>query len=213
MLAGLAIAPVSGQSFERYEAGNFDFYVLALSWSPSYCSLEGPQANRQQCASTRNFGFVVHGLWPQNEYGYPANCELSAKENRGSHVPMRLLSGVSDIMPSAGLAAYQWRKHGSCSGLTQEDYFATLRKARSKINVPPSLRNIATDRQISPVLIEKAFIAANPGMKADGIAIACKRKHLTDVRICLTKDLEFRSCEQVDRSACRSHSVFIPASR
>lgn len=126
---------------------------------------------------------------------------------------MRLLSGVSDIMPSAGLAAYQWRKHGSCSGLTQEDYFATLRKARSKINVPPSLRNIATDRQISPVLIEKAFIAANPGMKADGIAIACKRKHLTDVRICLTKDLEFRSCEQVDRSACRSHSVFIPASR
>lgn len=116
-------------------------------------------------------------------------------------------------MPSAGLAAYQWRKHGSCSGLTQEDYFATLRKARSKINVPPSLRNITTGRQVDPDLVEKAFIAANPGIKANGIAITCKRKHLTEVRICLTKELDFRSCEQIDRSACRSHSVLIPASR
>lgn len=215
LLVASALAAPSGtaQEMGNSRPGDFDFYVLALSWSPTYCALEGPRANRQQCGSGRPFGFVVHGLWPQNEWGYPANCSLDGSGNRGSYVPRQVLSDLSDIMPSTGLAAYQWRKHGSCSGLGQRDYFATLRQAREQVNIPPSLRNLATGRRVDPMLIEKAFIAANPGMKAGGISVSCQRNHLQEVRICMSKDLDFRSCKQVDANACRSRSVLMPASR
>lgn len=193
--------------------GAFDFYVLALSWSPSYCASEGPRADRQQCGTNRPFGFVVHGLWPQNEWGYPANCQPDNVRSRGNYVPRQIISSLSDIMPSGSLVAYQWRKHGSCSGLSQDEYFSTLRKAFDQVNIPPSLRNLATGRRVDPLLVEKAFIAANPGMKPDGISISCKRNYLQEVRICMTKDLRYRACGEVDDNACRSRSVLMPATQ
>lgn len=195
--------------------GEFDFYVLSLSWSPSYCASEGPRANKQQCGTNRPFGFVVHGLWPQNEWGYPANCQLDNIRSRGGggYVPRQIISSLSDIMPSAGLVAYQWRKHGSCSGLSQGEYFSTLRNAFDQVNIPPSLRNLADGRRVDPILVEKAFIAANPGMKSAGISVSCKRNYLQEVRICMTKDLHYRACGQVDANACRSRSVMMPATQ
>lgn len=205
----LAVAPSHADDV----AGEFDFYVLALSWSPSYCASEGPRANKQQCGTNRPFGFVVHGLWPQNEWGYPANCQFDNVRSRGSYVPRPIISRLSDIMPSAGLVAYQWRKHGSCSGLSQDEYFSTLRNAFDQVNIPPSLRNLASGRRVDPLLVEKAFIAANPGMKPDGISISCKQNYLQEVRICMTKDLQYRACGQVDANACRSRSVMMPATQ
>ncbi|MEJ5018872.1 ribonuclease T [Ochrobactrum vermis] len=205
----LAVAPSRADDIP----GEFDFYVLALSWSPSYCVSEGPRANKQQCGTSRPFGFVVHGLWPQNEWGYPANCQLDNIRSRGGYVPRQIISSLSDIMPSAGLVAYQWRKHGSCSGLSQDKYFSTLRNAFDQVNIPPSLRNLASGRRVDPLLVEKAFIAANPGMKPDGISVSCKRNYLQEVRICMTKDLQYRACGQVDANACRSRSVMMPATQ
>lgn len=207
-----ASSPAAAQSRDGDIPGDFDFYVLSLSWSPSYCASEGSRANRQQCGSGRPFGFVVHGLWPQNERGYPANCRIDGRSG-GSYVPRQIASGLSDIMPSTGLVAYQWRKHGSCSGLTQRDYFSTLRDAYEQVSIPPSLRNLAGGRRVDPMLVEKAFIAANPGLRPDGISVACQKNYLQEVRICMTKDLKFRACEQVDANACRSRSVMMPANR
>lgn len=205
--------PATAQDRGSDRPGVFDFYVLSLSWSPSYCALEGPRANRQQCGTNRPFGFVVHGLWPQNEWGYPANCQFDDTRSRGSFVARQIVSSVSDIMPSTGLVAHQWRKHGSCSGLSQSEYFNTIRQAYEHVNIPPSLRSLAGNRRVDPALVEKAFIAANPGMKLDGISISCNRNYMQEVRICMTKDLKFRPCEQVNNNACRSHSVMMPATR
>ncbi|MCB1968558.1 MAG: ribonuclease, partial [Candidatus Accumulibacter sp.] len=66
-------AAVAGTTSVPLGSG-FDFYVLALSWSPAYCLIEGDRANKQQCAEERDLGFVVHGLWPQFESGYPEFC-------------------------------------------------------------------------------------------------------------------------------------------
>ena len=77
----------------------FDFYVLALSWSPSYCEAAGDDANRQQCEQPRPYGFIVHGLWPQFEHGYPEFCPTE----RSLFVPQEELAGLYDLMPSAGL--------------------------------------------------------------------------------------------------------------
>lgn len=209
----LFAATAHADDWDRDEPGDFDFYVLSLSWSPSYCAMEGPRANRQQCGSRRPFGFVVHGLWPQNERGYPSNCRLDGARSRGGYVPRPLISSLSDIMPSTGLIAHQWRKHGSCSGLSQNDYFATLRNAYEAVTIPPSLRNVATDRRVDPQLVEKAFIAANPGLKPDAISVSCQRNYLQEVRICMTKDLQYRACQEVERNSCRSRSISLPANR
>ena len=187
----------------------FDFYVLALSWSPSYCAAEGPKANHQQCDSGRRYGFVVHGLWPQYERGYPQDCDTSQTRD----VPYAVARQLSDIMPSTGLVTYEWRKHGTCSGLTQKDYFSVMRQAVNRVAIPPAYRQPTTRPAFDPQVVERAFLSANPGMKADGIALTCDRDYLREVRICLTRDLSFRSCPEVERSSCRKPAVEMPAAQ
>jgi len=191
------------------EPGVFDFYVLSLSWSPSYCAAEGTEANDEQCGSTRPYAFVVHGLWPQYEKGYPEFCRTRQPER----VPGRLVKAYRDIVPSAGLMGHQWRKHGSCSGLGQSDYFALLRQARQRINIPAELSRLDETRSVSPADVEQQFLAANPDLPPSGIAVTCDRRYLREVRICLTHDLSFRSCGEVDQNACRRPEITMPPAR
>ena len=100
----------SAQSQTGQKSGAFDFYVLALSWSPSYCAAEGPDANPQQCGVDKDYAFIVHGLWPQFEKGYPSRCATRIPDR----VPNDLARSMVDIMPSFGLIGHQWRKHGTC---------------------------------------------------------------------------------------------------
>ncbi len=193
--------------------GDFDFYVLSLSWSPSYCAAEGPRANAQQCGLRRPFGFVAHGLWPQDERGYPSGCSFDPSRGRGSYVPRGIVSGMSDIMPSTGLVVHEWRKHGSCSGLSQSDFFATLRRAYQQVSIPANLRSLSGDRQVDPMQVERAFIAANPGLTPDGSSVTCRRNYLQEVRICMTKDLDFRACPEIDRQSCGKAKTVMPPVR
>jgi ribonuclease T2 len=205
-------APAEADGRDKFaptSSTGFDFYVLALSWSPSYCAAEGANANRQQCSSGRPYGFVVHGLWPQFETGYPQNCETSQSRN----VPFAQAKQLSDIMPSPGLVTHEWRKHGSCTGLTQKDYFSLVRQAVKRVAIPPAYRQPTPRAPVNPQLLEQAFVSANPGLSTEGIAVTCDRDYLREVRVCLTKELTFRPCPEVDRSSCRRRSVEMPAAQ
>lgn len=204
-----APTPIAGQAPAAVPVGSgFDFYVLSLSWSPSYCEAEGEDANRQQCASGRPYAFVVHGLWPQHERGYPEDCDVRERD-----VPNDVLRRLYDIMPSAGLIRHQWRKHGSCSGLAQADYFKVLRQAREKIEIPAQFQRIAKHLTLAPGEAERAFLQSNPAMSSDGVAVTCDRRFLREVRICMTKELGFRACPEVDRRDCRLGKVVMPPVR
>ncbi len=209
--AGVFLAPSSAAlSGERSaEPGKFDFYVLSLSWSPSYCAAEGAEANRQQCGSARPYAFVVHGLWPQYETGYPEFCRLK----QSGHIPGNLVNSYQDIMPSGGLMGHQWRKHGSCTGLRQGAYFALARKARAKINIPPEFLRLTDPLLISPKDVEERFISANPGLEKQDFAVTCDRRYLREVRICMTKDLAFRACDELDAKGCRADRMLMPPAR
>ncbi len=188
----------------------FDFYVLALSWSPGYCASEGDNANKRQCDGPRRHEFVVHGLWPQFEKGYPADCE----SQHGDTLDNGLINTMLDIMPSYGLIKHEWRKHGTCSGLSAEEYFAATRIAFDKISPPPSFQGLQETMTVAPSSVEKLFQAENKAIPSDGIAVTCKRNYLRDVRICMTKDLaSFRSCPEVDRNNCNSSSVAVAPTR
>ena len=202
--------PAAAGADDASEAGGgFDFYVLSLSWSPSYCEAEGSNANRQQCGAARPYAFVVHGLWPQFERGgYPQKCDTE-----GRKVPERMLRKLYDIMPSAGLIRYQWQKHGSCSGLSQSDYFDAVRAARAKVVIPEEFRRLDAYRSLDPQEAEAAFLRANPGLPVDGVSVTCDNRLLREVRICLTRKLAFRSCGEVDRRSCRRKKVAMPPVR
>jgi ribonuclease T2 len=189
------------------KSGEFDFYLLSLSWSPTYCLSQRDRANRMQCDSAKPKAFVVHGLWPQYTSGYPQYCRTDLPD----FVPRSLTDTVLDIMPSPGLVGGQWRKHGSCSGLSQSDYLSKIRQAYEQIDIPDGFED-ATRRQIlSARDVEQAFIAVNPGLSANGIAVSCKDGRVSEVRICLTRGLEFRRCENVDRSGCRASRLLMPS--
>lgn len=186
----------------------FDFYVLALSWSPSYCEAEGEDANQQQCQAKRPYAFVVHGLWPQFERGYPQDCPTDQPK-----VPNDIARTLYDLMPSAGLIRHEWRTHGACSGLSQEDYFDVVRAAREKIQIPPQYRRLDDYLSVAPNEAESAFLKANPGMSDGGVAVTCDKRYLRDVRICLTKELQFRHCPEIDRRECRLGKAVMPPVR
>ncbi|WP_425418789.1 ribonuclease T2 family protein [Oricola indica] len=186
----------------------FDFYVLALSWSPSYCASFGDRANRQQCEADDPFGFVVHGLWPQFTTGYPTECPT----DRPLGVSRALSDSMLDIMPSTGLIRHEWREHGTCSGLSQDDYFTATRMAFEAIAIPASFAAASSIRTVDPDTVEDAFVTANPRMPDDAIAVTCDRRYLREVRICLSRDLaSFVACPEVDANTCSRDGAVMPA--
>ena len=200
LLLGLLSAPASADT-----AGDFDFYVLALSWSPTFCKQEGEDASPHQCGVRNPFRFIVHGLWPQYERGYPEFCR-----NAPQRIDRHIAVGMEDIMPSHGLVFHQWRKHGTCSGLDPDEYFELTRRAYESITIPKSFETLNRPGKAAPDTVEKAFRLANKGLNADALAVTCTAGELDEVRICLSKDLEFKSCPEVDRKACRAGSLSVP---
>jgi ribonuclease T2 len=207
-----AIAALA-QGLDRRQSapGQFDFYVLALSWSPSYCAAAKERAPDrapdQQCAG-RPFSFVVHGLWPQYEEGFPSYCKVPAPR-----LDRAIVSGNLDLMPSPRLIFHEWDRHGTCSGLSPRAYFETVRKARAVVKIPDDYLELEKPATVTPDDVAEAFLKANPGLSRSHLAIACDKTRLTEIRVCLTKEFTFRDCAEVTRRACRRGKLMMPAVR
>lgn len=170
--------------------GDFDYYVMSLSWTPTWCTLTGDARRSPQCEQNRGQGFTLHGLWPQYlSGGWPSFCRTV--ERNPSHV---MTNNMADIMGTSGLAWHQWKKHGRCSGLTATDYYALSRTAYSKINRPEVFRQLKRDIDLPASVVEDAFMEANPKLLQNQITITCNAHKIQEVRICLTKDLELTKC-------------------
>jgi ribonuclease T2 len=189
--------------------GRFDFYVLSLSWSPGFCATGGDDKGRDQCKRGADIGFVVHGLWPQYDRGYPSDCSGSTRFPSQS-----ALRETDGVYPDEGLAKYEWRKHGTCSGLSPNDYFAAAKNARDTVTIPPRFKDPHQAQDASPADVVRAFTDANPRLRPGMLAAICQHGTLDEVRICFDKDLKgFQACPEVVREGCRSGSVAIPAVR
>lgn len=197
LIAALAAPLPAAAQGRGGEAGQFDYYVLSLSWSPAWCSQTGDARDAAQCEAGRGIDFVVHGLWPQYERGWPQDCATRERD------PSRRESAaMEDVMGSAGLAWYQWQKHGRCSGLSAHGYYQAIRDAADAVDIPAVFDDLTRDVNIPPAVIEDAFIEANPDLTRDGITVTCKGRDLAEVRICLTRDLQPRDCAPDARGDC-----------
>lgn len=205
--AGETVAQVRHQG----TAGQFDFYVLSLSWSPSYCEAAagrtGGRARDRQC-SGRPFAFVVHGLWPQYERGFPADCQVPAPR-----LARAIVDDMLDIMPSPRLVFHEWDRHGTCSGLSPKAYFGLVRAAWDTVKIPPDFVQVDQPISVTPGQVAGAFLKANLRLTHDAINVSCDGRRLTEVRICLTRELTFRGCTEMARYSCRRDKVVMPAVR
>ncbi|MGY3131555.1 ribonuclease T2 [Bradyrhizobium sp. USDA 4501] len=202
----------SAQDRRQNAPGEFDFYVLSLSWSPSFCEAASERGNngrgtQAQCGG-RPYSFVVHGLWPRYERGFPEYCQRPSPRLARS-----IMSSMLDLMPAPGLIYNEWDKHGTCSGLGERAYFEAIRKARATVKIPEEFLQLSEPKTVAPDELETAFIKVNPGLSNSAISVTCDSKRLSEVRICLSKDLQFRSCEEIDRRACRRDQVLMPPVR
>ena len=188
-------------------AGKFDFYVLSLSWSPSFCDMAGDRAGKRSECGERPYSFVVHGLWPQYENGFPKSCLVPAPR-----LPRNIMESMLDLMPAPRLVYHEWDQHGTCSGLSPAAYFDKVRKARAAVKIPPQYIDLKTELRVNPEDVKDAFIRSNPGLTASSIAIDCDNR-LREIRICLSKDLTFRDCPEISRRSCRRDEVIMPPVR
>ena len=174
--------------------GTFDFYLLNLSWSPEFCATH----SSTECG--HGLGFVVHGLWPQDNTGdYPEDCsDAPGPTNPQSY---------TDLIPTVSLIAHERQTHGTCSGLSADAYFANIRKAFQEVKLPSGIGTGSDANGVTPDQFLARFASANPGFPAGAIALSCGNNRLTAVEICLTKDLQPEACQGV--RSCRANSIKI----
>lgn len=196
-------------------SGAFDYYTLALSWSPTHCESEDGARDAQQCAPRhgRPYGFILHGLWPQYDDGFPESCETRERP----FVPDRVISEMSDIMPSRGLVIHQYRKHGTCSGLAPDAYFDKSRQLFRSITVPDRFRNPREAQFLSPDDVIHAFAAANPKLDRDMMAVVCASpgNRFRELRVCFSKAGEPIRCgrNEAQQRLCRTQRMHVPPLR
>lgn len=171
-------------------AGEFDYYVMALSWSPDYCSTQG-NPNESQCQVGKRLGLVLHGLWPQYEKGWPSFCsQVSMPESAQSRYP--------DLYPAQKLYRHEWDKHGTCSGLTPERYLALSQRLKTALQIPAAYRQPAQPFRTTLADLKRAFRQSNPSFPESAFAPNCSGsgRFLQEVMVCYEKDGRPRSCSQ-----------------
>lgn len=207
LLAALLMAAPGVQAKRPKTApGMFDYYAMALSWSPAYCATN--RSDPEQCNSGRQLGFVLHGLWPQFEAGYPESCssERLSGQSYAKYAP---------LYPSPKLISHEWDKHGTCSGLDQAAYFELSAQLREQLAIPRQLQKPLEPVRTTYNELVRSFKQVNPRMPINSVLPFCGDggRFLREVHACFTRQGQLRSCSngQVKRSfsSCRQGSFLV----
>lgn len=205
-LCTLLLLPATARSRkgkgDQAAPGDFDYFLLSLSWAPDFCDKPNVNKDPRECGPGRRLGFVVHGLWPQqDDGGHPSQCAPARP------VAQDTVQRMLAYIPGEGLIQHEWRDHGTCSGMSPAAYFDTVRKAYESVTVPGELKQLNQQLHISPREIEAKFVSANPRLR-DSIRVTCSGGELAEVRICFSKNLSPHACGVHD-AGCRDDSLTV----
>lgn len=205
LVAALLLAAAPAWAQKAGKPGEFDYLVLSLSWSPSWCASEAGEKDKDQCGPNKRFGFIVHGLWPQHAKGYPAQCVAEPQP-----VPREVADRIFPVMPSRKLIEHEWAKHGTCFGGSPAEYFDRTKAAFGKVRIPDRLKAPEKPVTLTVAEVERLFAEANPGLKPEAVAVTCRGRRAAEVRVCMGKDLSFRTCGSDVTDRCRGDALFQP---
>jgi ribonuclease T2 len=205
LIAFAAVGIISAQLAAQSQSAPFDYYVLSLSWAPSYCG-QPSNANRspEECAVGRHVGFIVHGLWPQSTNGKsPENCGGSR------NLPNAVVNYAKALFLSYTLIQHEWTTHGTCTGLAPFDYFTQVSMARAAVQIPVQITSIEKPTSESPGQIETQFATANSDFPKEAFRTHCSSRTFEEVRVCFDKNIHPQACTAT-AGECRNPSVTIP---
>jgi ribonuclease T2 len=177
--------------------GDFDYFVLALSWAPDFCSSNN---DPQECAIGRKLGFVLHGLWPQYNVGYPSTCS-------NVKLPADVRAQFTNIYPNDSLIVHEWEKHGTCSGLIPRDYLSLSRQIKESVVIPAAYINPQEPFRVTTTELKTAFIQDNPAFSEFSLEPGCSGsgRFLAELYVCFAKDGSPASCgADVHKTALKS---------
>mgnify|MGYP001027204611 CR=1 FL=1 len=196
----LIFIALSQTAAAQSRAGEFDHYLLALSWIPAYCAGDGDERRDPRCDDGSAVGWAVHGLWPQHDGGdWPEYCNTTERSPS-----RRETAEEADLFGTSGSAWHQWNKHGRCTGLSARNYYRLVQAALDRVELPEIFAGITRELNVDPDVVEAAFIEANPDMAHDMLVTSCPRGDLVELRVCLTRDLEPMECDPATiRRECR----------
>jgi ribonuclease T2 len=188
-LAPFAFAKHHHHHDDSEGGGKFDYYLLSLSWAPNYCAGH-PSDHSSECKIGGHTAFVLHGLWPQASSGPPPmSC------SNASPVATATVDHMLQFMPSRGLIQHEWQKHGTCSGLSAQDYFARAEQAFTYVRVPQQYGSLDHEQQFNVPEVEKSFADANSA-PLQAFRVSCHAGELVSLEVCLDKNLHYQSCTQ-----------------
>lgn len=170
-----------------------EFYVLSYSWSPGYCKQRDPQDKSPgkrdylQCGSGRNFGYVLHGLWPQGTLANP-NAFPRACEGDQPKIDREVLEKYLCMSPSVWLLQHEYENHGTCmideNLRTPEAYFDKAMELHRSLNLP--------SEQVTNQAQGKVwFTENNPSLTKDSVYFDNQKK---EWRVCYDRNFSPLAC-------------------
>ena len=192
------------QDVDNKKEGPIDSYVLAISWSPQFCSTSAGKSDESkfQCKLNK-FGFVVHGLWGQNDNAkddlkdHPRHCNPS-KSGDAIVVDSKIIEQNICTMPSTKLIQGEWQKHGTCTSMSQVNYFGKINELYNSLYMP-DMANIVNEKNETTVLsIVSQILLLNreKNIPSDSIVIRTgKNNVLNEIFICYDTNFNFKACK------------------
>ena len=165
-------------------------YTLALSWSPEFCrTRQRDPAHATQCSGEAGrFGFILHGLWPEGQYGPPQWCP--ARRAPDAQTVRRNLC----MTPSPGLMVHEWAKHGACMTADPGAYFTAGRSLYESLEFPDMAR-LSRRPDLTAGALRDAMIAMNPALSRRMIRLKLSdRGWVQEVQLCYGRSFMPRAC-------------------
>lgn len=153
-----------------------EYYVMSYSWAPDHCrgadkrSKQPGGRNYLQCGSGRNFGYILHGLWPQGSKASPGHYPRACEGDQ-PRIDRRLLEQYLCMTPSVWLLQHEYEYHGTCMhDEALEDprtYFDTALRLHRQLKLP--------DRELPDNAESRRWLLANnPHLRPDAIQYYAK---------------------------------------
>mmetsp|Transcript_27476 Transcript_27476/g.58371 ORF Transcript_27476/g.58371 Transcript_27476/m.58371 type:complete len:304 (+) Transcript_27476:276-1187(+) len=185
--SGNGKGPAADPSDRQGDDGGFDFYVYSMSYQPEFC-----RENNDKFAGCRSFKeewegqLTIHGLWPnRNDGTWPSACtdeklDLSLLEDVRADLEERWpnVKAPSASPGHEAFWAHEWSKHGTCSGLEQQDYFMTA------LDLLMPTPDVVKEKYGSAAMREELEAEY---LGEDMTIFVCKSGYLSEVRVCLEK--------------------------
>jgi|SRR5271166_6514213 len=197
---GFAKHKKSSSSSSTPSGSDFDYYLLTLSWAPEFCATNPNGRTSAECDPKQHMGLVVHGLWPQYNNGkWPQDCASTPP------VASATVDHMMPIMPGEVLIQHEWAKHGTCSGLSTQDYFGAIEKLYTGLKVPDDFKKPSSSEQTNASAIEKEFATANNAPEG-AFRVSCPQNEFSAVEICISKDMQYQACPATVRE-CKAPKI------